>query len=314
MPCPAGTSTEVQGGACVPCRSGQFAPSGGLCEDCPAGTTSNAGQTDCIPCEFGTEGVGGGVCQNRCPGGQAYSILLKLCTICNIGTFARAGATACTRCPIYKYSWKESEICIPDNYVGGYLEVDADCQATTDLDLQRGIGNLFDVDSGRVRIFYRTCGSTIIYFGLDNEDDDGQEIFAPENVAIQQLSGNELMLLFYQWYVVDDARLQNFEWPIINFRIYLRTLTTASSDKESFTSVVNQLFVSDSPTAPAIIPPNPFFRTSSEGFTLVHGYGRNIQKGTVELEFTVSSASNSRLSLCIALLLIAISFMFVGWM
>ncbi|KAL3669403.1 hypothetical protein V7S43_005799 [Phytophthora oleae] len=115
LPCPAGTSSEVSGGAvnhCKLCDPGSFAKESAWssCKPCPPGTSaSSGGATSCDPCY---------------PGQYAANQGSINCTACAVGTFSSSsGATVCTPCEVGTFVNAEAEaecLLCPE---GAYQEV-----------------------------------------------------------------------------------------------------------------------------------------------------------------------------------------------
>jgi len=60
-------------------------------------------------------------------------------------------------------------------------------------------------------------GSVINYFTI--LDPEGDELPSTYD-NIRHLSGNQKMLLLYQWYITDDERILSLPYKIINFDVY----------------------------------------------------------------------------------------------
>merc|ERR1711862_423778 len=221
---------------------------GGLCQNCPAGYSSIAQSSFCSKCNAGQASASGGECIDLCPDGMMYSRSFDVCQICPEDTFSRSGDITCTACPPNHYSPKQSAICFPSDRVGGILRLDADFDDFSVADFKREIAIMLDTEPQYIEVLLTRAGSVIVYFdildptSIDSDDSD-----------IRQLSGNEKMLLLYQWWLTNDERMQDLQESVIDFKVYTIQLEGSGSN---LTDDVITLFISDDTKKP-LLPQEP---------------------------------------------------------
>jgi hypothetical protein len=297
--CPEGQSS-FSGGACVDCPPGQFSFSGGLCMDCPAGYSSIGGSSSCFQCAFGQVSVPGGQCVNRCEAGQAWSYLFQQCAICPTDTFSLPGDTACMRCAEGRYAPKESSTCWTSGRIGGKMRVNVPFNDFYLPDWIHCVANVLDSETSDIIVLGTYAGSTIIDFEINDPTPDSM---AGATSQIRHLSGNEKMLLLYQWWVTRDERMDDFPYDIIDFKEYTETVGNALEDPE-----VVQLFAPSGPLPSAEFGPRP--PTDRPGIDS----GFYFDQTTLKLTVTVDNGSVSfvpSLLLTFSLLLLSFIFLFL---
>lgn len=148
-------------------------------------------------------------------------------------------------------------------------------------DWTRAVAVVLETEVRFIDVMWTGSGSTFIDFTI--EDPDHQEL-DDEDSNIRRLSGNEKMLLFYQWFVTDDMRLEDFPYDIIDFEVYSRKATSDDTDP---TQVVT-LFAPDSPTPDMIIPTRMVENENGQQQTVSGFYFADT---TLEISVTVGAAS-----------------------
>jgi len=71
---------------------------------------------------------------------------------------------------------------------------------------------------------------------------------------IRRLSGNEKMLLLYQWWLTQDEKMDDFSYDVIDFKVYAEAV--ANGDDRQDTEVV-ELFAPSSPVESMEFAPRP---------------------------------------------------------
>jgi len=283
-----------EGGICVKCPIGQEAFPGGLCMDCAAGYSSIAGSSSCFQCAFGQVSVKGGQCINRCEAGQAWSYLFQQCAICPPDTFSLPGDTSCTRCPQNSYAPKESSSCWSSGRIGGKMRVSEDFNDFYLPDWLHCVANLLDSETGDIIVLQTYPGSTIIDFEIKNPTAD---TMAGASSQIRRLSGNEKMLLLYQWWVTKDERMDDFAYDIIDFKAFTETVGNDEEDPE-----VVQLFAPSGPLPSAEFGPRP--DTERPGIDSGFYFDQTTLELTVTVDASISLTPNILLSLFISVVCI----------
>merc|ERR1712000_731410 len=228
FPCPLGYSSDL-GGICVNCPSGQFSFSGGLCTNCPAGYSSTEGSESCTQCAFGQVSISGDECVDRCQAGQAWSNLFQQCAICPIGTFSMSGDTSCTLCPPNTYSPNESSSCWSSNRIGGKMRVSTPFDEFYLPDWKHQIAYLLDSEVIDIIVLHTYSGSTIIDFEIE---DPSEETMVGATSQIRALSGNEKMLLLYEWWNSGDERMDEFDYDVIDFKVFAENVNAEDDNDE----------------------------------------------------------------------------------
>merc|ERR1712100_656013 len=225
--CPPGFGAEV-GGLCSPCKSGQSSVSGGACVNCPAGQFSFSGES-CTQCAFGQVSISGDECVDRCQAGQAWSNLFQQCAICPIGTFSMSGDTSCTLCPPNTYSPNESSSCWSSNRIGGKMRVSTPFDEFYLPDWKHQIAYLLDSEVIDIIVLHTYSGSTIIDFEIE---DPSEETMVGATSQIRALSGNEKMLLLYEWWNSGDERMDEFDYDVIDFKVFAENVNAEDDNDE----------------------------------------------------------------------------------
>lgn len=269
---------------------------------CPAGFTSVAGSSSCYACGFGQTSAPGGLCIDLCKDGEAWSQLFQQCAICPTNTFSHSGDTACTRCPPGKYAPERSAGCFSDNSVGGIMRVTGVLANFRLDDWAREVANLVYAEISEINTVEVSTGSVVIYFSIKDPD---TTTFTDETPEIQRLGGNEKMLLLYQWWVTDSTRLDDFDYDIIDFKVYARRAGSVSGQEEVVT-----LFAPAGDAPDIIIPQRP---DDENKFSLIPAI--NVQEGsTLQISVTVGDDSafslQPTISFSALLLTIALQFLF----
>ena len=294
-PCPAGFSSFA-GGSCFACPAGQFSYSGGNCTNCPSSFSSTQGSAGCYACGFGQTSNAGGRCIDRCPDGQSWNQAFQLCVVCPVNTFALSGSTSCTRCPYGHFAPDGGAICFPQDRVGGVLRIDVPFTQVDEEQVVRALANLLDSEMSWFNVHMVRPGSTVFYFSIS--DPSAADLTADAS-AVRKLSGNEKMLLFYQWWVMGDSRIDDLPFDLLDLKEF-------ALDPTSATNVI-PLFAPSSAPPEAIIPPQIFF-TSNRGLTLISqvNVGANPAEVQVALQVGASSKLVSSIVLLVATMLLAV--------
>ena len=160
-----------------------------------------------------------------CPVGEAWSYVFQQCVSCPGGTFSLSGATACTQCPDGTYSPKASSACWSSGRIGGKIRLANEFKSFYLTGWVHDLAVLLDTEVNDIYVIQMYEGSTIIDFQIE---DPSEASGAGSSNSMRSMSGNEKMLLFYQWWVTKDEKLDEFNYDIINFE----TLIDSNGDDE----------------------------------------------------------------------------------
>jgi len=219
--------------------------------------------------------------------------------VCPTNTMSTSGSTSCIRCPSGQYAPEESATCFPDDVIAVIVRIDTPFSQVVPDFVVRSLANLVDAELEWFSLYAVRPGSSVFYFSIrDQREDEMME----DDSDVRRLSGAEKSLLLYQWWVMNNRRLADLEFEILDFKEYIRQETTTQTLDP--TTVVVRLFAPSSPPPSQIIPPQPFIKTGSNGIGLTLATGIDeLSAATVELQLTVASAS----ALSFPLLTIAMS-------
>jgi len=179
--------------------------------------------------------------------------------------------------------------------------LDAEYSTFAVADWQREVAIMLDTEPRYIDVILTRPGSVIIYFDIL----DPQNL-STEDSSIRKLSGNEKMLLFYQWWLTNDDRMKTMSTSVIDFKTYTFRLMTNANGK--VTDDVITLFASNDDNDP-INPPQP------------GQPGQNVVNGTFSRQSTfyftlsvndVDAASTLSVSLSWASILMALFFFFIS--
>merc|ERR1712130_1088516 len=94
------------------------------------------------------------------------------------------------------------------------------------------IANVLDSETKDILVHRTYSGSTIIDFELKNPTSATMQGATNQ---IRRLSGNEKMLLLYQWWLTQDEKMGDFSYDVIDFKVYAEAaqLFAPSSPMES---------------------------------------------------------------------------------
>lgn len=163
----------------------------------------------------------------------------------------------------------------------------------------RGIANLLQAETQDIDIINFFQGSTIVYYVIEDpsiydiDDDDSN---------IRKLSGNEKMLLLYQWWMTDDSRMEDFPYDIIDYKLYSIEF---KDDGDGTTDDVVTLFAPSTPTENAIIPPQPG-QDQNGNFYVIPGQQADT---TFYFDITVAEGSWLRVNVLLAIFLILLTWL-----
>lgn len=200
-----------------------------------------------------------------CADGMMWSRAFALCLVCPENSYSFSGDIGCASCPPSHFSPKQSAACFPNNAVGGVFRLNADFDTWDSPAFMRELAILLDTEPQYINVILNRPGSVIIYFTIDD----------PSNIRnsdsnIRKLSGNEKMLLLYQWWIQDDDRLKELSVPIMNFNIY--SFELVKNQEGDLVQDVITLFEEDYTLEP-IIPQLPGdFDTSNGAFSVQSAY------------------------------------------
>lgn len=93
-------------------------------------------------------------------------------------------------------------------------------------DWERSIAIILDTEISSILPLSLNEGSTIINFQILNPDPSE---LSPGDSAIRRLSGNEKMLLLYQWWITNDPVIQELPYHIISFSLYTNVANTGDN-------------------------------------------------------------------------------------
>jgi len=116
-----------------------------------------------------------------------------------------AGDITCIACPPAHFSPAQSASCFPSSRIGGVMKVDLDYTSYKPNDWIRSIANLLDTAPSDVHLEAYRPGSVINYFDIIDPSNETTMIISGNSYnGIGQLTGNEKMLLLFQWWLLDD--------------------------------------------------------------------------------------------------------------
>jgi len=236
----------------VNCPDGFYSFAGGKCVPCPAGFSSVAGDESCFACGPGQASIESGKCVDLCPDGMMYSRAFALCQICPQNSFSYSGDISCSRCAPGHFAPEQSAACFSEDRVGAIMRLEAD-YSTWKVDVFiRQMAIILDTEPEYIDIVnYRLGASGIVVVYFDILD---PVYVSSSDSQIRGLSGNEKMLLVYQWWLTDDARMRDFYEFIIDFKLY--SFELISEDDGDVHKDVVTLFASTDEIDP-IVPKHP---------------------------------------------------------
>lgn len=103
------------------------------------------------------------------------------------------------------------------------------------------VANVLDSETRDILVHRTYSGSTIIDFEIKNPTTTTMQGATNQ---IRRLSGNEKMLLLYQWWLTQDEKMEDFSYDVIDFKVYAEA--AANDDDRPKTEVV-ELFAPSSP-------------------------------------------------------------------
>lgn len=175
-----------------------------------------------------------------------YSRAFDICQICPENTYAWAGDVTCSACPENHYSPPYSAACFIRGRVGGVVRLDADFTTFPLNDWIHEVAIMLDTETRYIEVMLTRPGSVIVYMSMrDPGNLDRQDS------AMRRMSGNEKMLLFYQWWLTNDDRIKAMSTPITDFEVYAYYM--AENEDGGKTTDVVHLFA-DSEDAQPIVP------------------------------------------------------------
>jgi len=175
-----------------------------------------------------------------------YSRAFDICQICPENTYAWAGDVTCSACPENHYSPPYSAACFIRGRVGGVVRLDADFTTFPLNDWVHEVAIMLDTETRYIEVMLTRPGSVIVYMSMrDPGNLDRQDS------AMRRMSGNEKMLLFYQWWLTNDDRIKAMSTPITDFEVYAYYM--AENEDGGKTTDVVHLFA-DSEDAQPIVP------------------------------------------------------------
>jgi len=186
-----------------------------------------------------------------CPDGMMYSRAFALCQICPQDSFSYSGDISCSRCPPGHFSPEQSAACYSEERVGAIMRLQADYSTWKPDVFIRQLAIILDSEPQYIELVNYRLGSSavvVVYFDIldptvvDNKDSE-----------IRALSGNEKMLLLYQWWLTDDPRMADFYQFIVDFKLYSYELV---ADGDDVRQEVVTLFASTESINP-IVPKHP---------------------------------------------------------
>jgi hypothetical protein len=158
------------------------------------------------------------------------------------------------------------------------------------------VANMLDSEAQDIIILQTYPGSTIIDFEIQNPT---QDTMAGATSQIRRLSGNEKMLLLYQWWVTSDEKMEDFPYDIIDFKAFAETVGNEEDD-----STVVELFAPSGPLPSAEFGPRP--NTQQPGIDS----GFYFDQTTLQLTVTVASSNMLLPSLLTVLFAMLFSLLF----
>jgi hypothetical protein len=103
--------------------------------------------------------------------------------------------------------------------LGGVMRIDTPYHDFSKNNWKREIALLFDMEVTEVLLLAARPGSTVIYFQID--DPPRRAVASGMRSTLGSLSGDDKMLLLYQWWVRRDVRLDEVRDYTINHTIAL---------------------------------------------------------------------------------------------
>jgi len=194
-----------------------------------------------------------------------------------MNSYSLAGDVTCISCPSPHYSPQESAICFPIGRIGGIMKVDMDFDAYKPNDWTRSIANVLSSEVSDIHLETYRPGSVINYFDIVDPSND-TIISGNDFNGVSQLSGNEKILLLFQWWLLNDERITELPYKIIDFKLFAE-----NTDNEVVT-----LFAEESNSLIPQFPYNPY-RTSQLPSSSSHTSITTLPNDTT-IEFIINSS------------------------
>lgn len=99
------------------------------------------------------------------------------------------------------------------------MRVEGELQNFSEQDWIRAVANVLQTEVEYIQILWLGQGSVIVDFIIEDPD---LEDLDDEDSSIRKLSGNEKMLLLYEWWVTNNSMMEDFPYDIINFDLFSR--------------------------------------------------------------------------------------------
>lgn len=209
---------------------------------------------------------------------------MATCLKCPQNTFSLSGDITCTQCPPTYYAPASSAACFPSADVGGKMRIDLSYDTFREEDFIRPIALILYSEPSDINLLAYRSGSVINYFTISDPSEDELTLSGDTYNGIRQLSGNEKMLLLYQWFLTNDARIQALPFNIIDFSVY----SVESNGNDG--NVVTLFAVSNNNEA--YLPYNHGQNNYNNGRNGGNSGSGEVKETTFEFSLTVAHANN----------------------
>jgi len=183
--------------------------------------------------------------------------------------------------------------------LGGVIRLDTAYSTFVEMDFKRFLANMLESEPNHINVMSSRSGSTIVNFVI--EDPSETKDLNDDSDDLRRLTGNEEVLLLYQWYQSQNKRWESFPYVVLDLKVFARVFTTGLGGAQE--SAVVALFQSGSDPS-FIIPPQPVLKGSV--FSNIPGFVQS--QTTLAIEVKVGGASSLTLSLGLSLLVVLLSF------
>jgi hypothetical protein len=143
------------------------------------------------------------------------------------------------------------------------------------------VANVLESEVSDIRVLYTYSGSIYVDFEMENPNPDS---ITHESTQIRRLSGNEKILLLYQWWLTNNPRLADFPWDIENMKLYGQRV-----DASSYGEVV-ELFAQSS-LSPIFFGPRPNDDDDDSNSSIISGF--YFDQTTFQLDLTVNNLNEN---------------------
>ena len=163
------------------------------------------------------------------------------------------GDSSCSACRADHYAPEGSGTCFPTSAVAGVLRIDASFGNWDQDSFAQTMAAILDDEPSNIVVQYAYPGSIVVNFFIKNPT---VEQLSSSSSQLRRLSGNDKMILLYEWWLSGNDRVRQGEEELgqfLDFKLYARKETTSGTS--TVTDTVVALFADSSPQAQSIFPP-----------------------------------------------------------